>query len=258
MFYKNLINNNLLKHILLGMIIGIYSLSNLHAETGHLSNNPFLQKTFSQVSVLKSERKFDESIKEIKIILRDYPSNPEVQFIGHLRIGLCDKLLKNYEASSKEYQWAIDCAPSDDTDVQTYIAMATADIGENYMKLNQYDKAYIQYMKIVDNYGDVDYFGNLGVDGIVACLWWQHNDQAIENVLLGISTKYANHKMKFYALEHLANYYVEKHNYDKALVTCRQILNELSLDKYPDLKDMKEKEISNLIQDINTQKSNKK
>lgn len=247
------------KYVLIATILGLFCVGNLHAGTGGLLDNPDLLKMFSQATVLRSEKKYNEAIKEVNRVLLENKANAGVQFLGHIRLGSYEHQLKNYEASIKEYQRAIDCAPSDATDVKSAIAMASSDIGLNYLKLKQYSNASSQFMKIVDNYGDVDIYGKEGVDGVVVMCHWSHqNAQGIENILLGIIQKHANHKVKFFALGALVNHYVEQHDYDKALSTCQQILNELSVEKYPDLKNMKEKEIPNLIQNINTQKANNK
>lgn len=251
-------NKNIVKYILCGICLSINFFSNLYAE------NPYRGELFSQYSTFMKEHNCTAAKQEINKILSNYPDSPEMQIYGHFYLGFAEIGLYDYASAIPSFQYVIDHEPQfkiiekNSDDFQDVISMDIYLMGHCYWGLKQYGDATIQYMKVIDNYSDSDNcFLAIG-SGMASCYQYMGLENETVNMLLGISRKYSNHKVKFYALHHLAYYYDKKGDYDKALATCQQFLNELSLDKYPDLKDMKEKEIPALIQDINTQKSKKK
>ncbi len=253
MGYKNIINDHLLKYFILGMIMGFNFFSNLYAE------NPYHSNLFSQYSTFEAEHNYTAAKQEIEKILSNFPNNPEMQIYGHFYLGFADSGLKDWTSALPAFQYVIDHESELNNSEKILISSDIYLLGCSYLGLKQYGDATTQFMKVIDKYSDSkNCFLALG-SGMGACYRELKIENETENMLLGIIQKYSKHKVKFYALHRLAHYYCyDKADYDKALATCQQILNELSLDKYPDLKDMKEKIIPKLIQDIYIQKSKKK
>lgn len=248
-----------LKFMLIGLFFGCFLLNNLQAKLGGRFDNFYLLNAFSQTSVLMAEHKYLEAKQEINKVLLSFSSSSDIQLLGHFDLGRVEYRLNNYVVSNKEYQYVISHVSSEDSDAAYFIIPhAITQIGLNYMEMGQYSLATIQFIKVLNYYSD-SIEDIRALNGLADSLSALGEDTEIENILLTISQNHPNSKLKFYALDELASKLYKENNYDKSLSVCQQIIEELDVNRYPDLQKMKDK-ISNInipwlqkkIQEINS------
>lgn len=187
---------------------------------------PQLLPNFDKISTYIVMENLSEAKAETEKLLLSYPDELGVQFLGHYVLGLIEFQLGNYLQSIDAYQYVVTHAPKDNPDYQYRAAIASYIIGVNYMQLKEYDKAFNQFLTVIQEYTDsveTPYVPARLMD----CLEAKGEDtKKIESFFLDFISQYPQPYIAFEVYRQLACHYSRNRQYQKAINYWQKIIDE--------------------------------